>query len=536
MPKLELSGIRRLFAVSLLDEVLLRRMRHTLQNKSLPAIAEPYRYWMQTTFSFVDKYKRLPTPGEFAVTLRSDLQQAVFDVDPDAPFQAFDHDSVRRELEHALQFLDTHPELTSQDSQVANGVLDHLLEESIRIALRSRAEVDDIYNTVVDIRKDLITARSSGADRFKSVFGDSLDLRPAGRFIPTGNVLVDNYCNGTGPVSGDVIGHAAPRSGGKSVLANQIGVEVALREWNLAKLESRPPRWVYVFNYEKIEDPLTHMLSYLANIPRDTVEEFVYTKSLDSFSSGRDYKPYEQKAYAYKISLAEQGQGNFPATEQRRLELARKALQRNVMLVDFTPSTEVLADMADNYVDGITEFIESHQQMVGNPGVDAVIVDYASACVDRYLFSGKAKGGSKGDPDRQENRLIQRVAMQIKHSIAVKYGAFVWVAQQLAADEASRARGSRPDPNKTKGCRAFFENCDYGVVNGLTTEDGLAIAVHSKTRRGRLRPDRVIRLNGEFCNWRVDEGDYAIVANRIVSSDDVRQMQGSGRRLSIEED
>lgn len=532
---LTLTRVRGLFAVICIDEQVFRRAKEVLLDRDYPDKYLACDFILRVLVEFFEEFRRMPNAGELRSKLSADLKEYRMDIDDSLPFERANADTLKEEVseiyELSLAMREEHRERPAKLVATVNGYMDMFIEAIIRYGMADKVENTDIMELVNSTRLDLMTAKASGTERFANMFGDSLDNRPTGRFIALGNVLVDDYCGGTGPVSGDVIGHAAARSGGKSTFADQVMYEAAIRERGVAKGEGRPPRWVYIFNYEKVEDPLTHLLSYGANVPRDTVEQFIYTGNSEIFSRGKAYQDYERRELGSLISQAKRGRCEYPKAEYERIQNVRQQLQQNVMVVDFTPSNREFAKLSAGFVDGIAEFIEQHQITVGNPGVECLAVDYAYVCARRYLDSAQRRG----DPDKAENNMIQTLSLELKHSVCVPYGSFGWVAQQLAADEASKARGTRPDPNKFKGCRAFLEHCDYGIVNGLPTNDGYAIFVHSKTRRGQPRPDRIARLIGDRAHWTSNVSGQQIVGNRIVESHDARQLSGSRRRILSDE-
>jgi hypothetical protein len=338
----------------------------------------------------------------------------------------------------------------------------------------------------------------------------------------------------TGPATGDVFGYAAPSGAGKSQLVNQTAFDVAVIEAARAKVEERPYKIVYVFNYEQIKDPMTHVLSYGAKVPRDTVELCFNThEGVDAFSRGNRYKPYEVKRYGRLIYEAQHGRAAYPPAEYERVSQVRKftAEEGRLYLVDFGGGLPEMVPYARNFVDGVVEFIEEHQLSIGRPGVAAVFLDYASAMARLHL----GRGGRKSDQDTEYNLLID-LSLQVKHKITNPMHCFAMIAQQLAADEAGRAGGTRPDPTRFKGCKAFAENCDFAFVNGKRTEDtDLAIFVQSKVRRGKPQPDQIGHLDGNFCKWSAVSGDYVIAANRIMERSEASKLTGNSSRLVIDQ-
>lgn len=420
--------------------------------------------------------------------------------------------------------LDTEEDYIQYDgnqARLANKTLDNLIahlinEDTVRNLQRGKVDISDALKQAQD---SLLQAHATNDDRYASTFGESLDNRKMGRFIPTSHPIVDLYSGGTGPATGDIIGHAAPRGSGKSTFANQIAVTVARNERMAAEREGRKPKIVYIFNYEKVEDPLAHTLSFSSNIKRNIIEDWVWNRDNSVFSQGRDYKDYEKELFSRQIALCKQGKSkDWPLTELERFNRARRMLDANIIVGNFSGSEPAHTPLAVRFVDGVREFIDGHQLKIGNPGVEAVFVDYAGTCVRAHMRVINRVG------DNTERKLIEDLPFRFKYDVANPLGCFVWVSHQLAAEEASRRPGSRPDPNKFKDCKAFAENCDFCFVNGLPTREGYAVFVHSKSRRGSSQPDIVGHLKGDFCNWQSADDTHVILNGSIISKDELPDM------------
>lgn len=505
--RVPISRLRHLFAAICVDKALYVRAARLLGDKEFGQAYAMLEFVFDSVKEYYAEYNKLPPLGVLRSKMASDLlEQGLEAEDVDEVNEVFS-------LATTLDAAEEREELI----RAANGYLDAFVEYQLRLELMETVASADLTQLLSQAQVRLKASRATDEDIFADSFGDMLDQRSPGQFIPTGNLIVDAYTGGFGPVTGDVIGHAAPRGGGKSTFVAQIACDVAKRERIAADNENRAPRWVYIFNYEQVEDPLTHLLTYYAMIPRDTVEQFIYTQSVDQFSAEYNYKDYELQRYRTIIQAAEQKKCPFPLTEYERFIQARKELNRNVHVVDFTGTRAELSNMAKGFVPGIVEYIDAHQHRVGNPGFLAVFIDYAGTCARMHMRTLSRIG------DDVERRLVEDLPMQAKSMIAGPNKAFVWVAQQLAADEAGKKGGTRPDPNKFKGCKAFAENCNFAYVNGVTTlDDQLAIFVQSKARRGKLQPDMIGRLVGKFSYWEpvteglVIENDQIMDANESV--------------------
>lgn len=520
---LQPSSMRRLFGAICVDEPLFRRAAEALGDLNVAESDRMYKYVLDEVKEYWDQYRSMPPLGILRSTMQANLKDD-FEITPE-------------ELEECGEVLAAAKAIATLDSdkrhrfvQSSHIVLDVVIQEVFRLDVISRISRGDLSLSLTESQTALRAALGTQSDRFASPFGTELDDREAGFFTLTGNRLVDAYTGGTGPATGDIIGHAAPRGCGKSTCVSMVACDVAANERAAAKREKRKPKFVYIFNYEKVEDPLTHTLSYTAGIPRNTVEEFIYAKDMSKFSSGRKYKPYELERYSAMLSKAKRNQGPYPMAELGRFKAAREKLTTNLMIADFTGRKPSFKKMGEGFVNGIIDFIESHQLQHGSPGVLAFFIDYAGTCVRAHMRSLSRTG------DNTERKLIEDLPFQAKNTIANPLMAFGWLAHQLAAVEADKEGGTRPNPNAFKDCKSFAENVDYAIVNGKPTrEEGLAIWVQSKSRRGQEQPDQIAKLEGNYCRWRAVDSGYAIVSGRIMDSAQVDFFSGGGASIAPDE-
>jgi len=273
---------------------------------------------------------------------------------------------------------------------------------------------------------------------------------------------------------------------------------------------------------------MTHILANSAKVPRETIElAFNSAEGAGILSSGRNYKPYELKWFRHQLAAAESGKSAYPLAEKERIDKATRELLDTLYIVDLSGGRQDLAVYGTGFVEAALEFIEEHQLSRDNPGVTAVFFDYASAMARLYL----GRPGRRNNQDT-EYSLLTDLSLQVKHKLTVPKRCFSLISQQLASDEGARTGGTRPEPQKFKGCKAFSENCDFAFVNGTRTKDTeLAIFVQSKVRRGKPQPDLIGRLDGKFSNWQLAPGDYTITGNRIMDRAEAMRLAGAQNRI-----
>lgn len=525
MQAIEQKERRLLFAAVCVNEMIMMRMRELFHEKELLDQFTVEEFVLDSAVDYYEQFEEMPDLGILRSNMQADWEASVMESGADDDLIADE-----RELEEIFELANTlkqrPPELLER---VCNKIIDKLYEFALRnLTTREVSSRQPLLQVLSDMQGQLHAGLGGGGSRFASVF----DKRRAAitgneRFIETSIPFIDSFLGGRGPISGDVIGHAAPRGAGKTTLSSQVAVEVAKRERWLSQQSAEPPKIVYVFNYEQIKDPMTQMVVNIAEIPRDTIDEYMVTFDEKILSSGKDYHDYERKKFKAAIEAAQKGEKPWPLAELSRVELAEKFISEHIALVDFTGSDPDNNALAGRYVDGIIDYISMHQKHLGNPGVSAVLIDYAGTCVRTHISMNP-----KLSEDRHYRSLIDDLPLRCKREVSNRFNCFVWVSQQLAADEASRAGGTRPDPNKFKGCKSFAENCDFAIVNGMPTKEGLAVFVQSKARRGKPVPDKAVKLVGQFSRWVSAESQYAIVSGRAVDRADL-EMLGMGQPMGL---
>jgi hypothetical protein len=500
-----------LFACIAVDEVLFKRALATLDNNLFPEQDNVFEFWFDTVKELYADVKEMPDIKMLQTAVAASLMES--------------KDVSEEEVElinHIWQVANTYTKLPEDKKtkycSAAYRTLSNYISDCTRKNLaRQLSRPQDLLTTIESARNSLVEKLATDEDVFGSLFLEKLDQRKPGKILSLGLEFVDAFAAGS-PGTREVMGHAAPRGGGKSTLINQCACNVAMEEQVKAAKENRAPAWVYIFNYERPEDPLCHSISYVGTINRNQVEHSIITGQRDHFTKAPDYADYEVAKFGELIKNAKKGKGLYPLAEYDRFNAARNRLASNLCIADFSGQTHALMRYAGNFVEGMAEFIEQHQQRNGNPGVLFVGVDYAGVCARVHMRATNRK-------EDAERSLIEEIPLRAKRLVANRFNCFVWVTHQLAADEAGRKGGTRPDPNKFKMCKSFPENCDFCIVNGvISKEDSLAVFVQAKARRGIPRPDMVGHLEADFCKWTSAGANYVIYNNQVVPADLARKM------------
>lgn len=513
------AKLRILFAAVCVNERLLRRASKILRADTFADAYAVHRFVLDVLLEYFDAYGKLPSPAVLRSNLLADMAGNEYSEPED-----------EQELAEIYRLVES---LATEDSDFlvrsVTPYMDAFKEQCIRERLKEVLDSGDLSEMLKTTQVELRQAMVTDTDKFDNPLGESWDNRLPGKFTVLGNPLIDIYTGGTGPATGEVIGHAAPSGGGKTTLSSQIALDatmIALDE--AAKNGTRPPV-TYIFNYEMLLGPMANVFAYGARVPRTTVEEYYNSPAgVSVFSRDRDYKPYEVKKFRKHLSLAASGNGPYPLAEWERIQALRAQLKDALYIVDFTGGNDKLGNYANRFVDGVEEFIQEHQLSVGSPGVTAVFLDYASAIARAYTTKKNRE---------TEYELLVDLPLQVKRKIANPMRCWAFISHQLAAEEGDKAGGTRPNPTKWKGCKSFCENCDFGFVNGKATEETfLSIFVQAKVRRGKPQPDQVGRLDGEYSNWQPAGGDLVITGNRVMERAEAMKMAGVNARIAIDQE
>lgn len=342
--------------------------------------------------------------------------------------------------------------------------------------------------------------------------------------------FVDDFCGG-GLANGELVGHAAPVGGGKTTLVLQLcwsRMNRILAPYSHVPLEEIPwhtlPR-VYMFVYEPVRTLRVNLISGAAQIERSVAMNYWISGSDDKLLSSRerrDYKPHELKMLQPAIdAAAADPKRSYPNGELERLNRVKYTANKLLSLVDFSGENQQLADWAQSGVAGMRNYVESHQQKVGHPGVNIILSDYVGAMIDAEIH---------GDPKKRmsdRTNYIRSAPGTMIRELSAPFNCPVWAAHQLNSSENARKGGAVPDPNKADGSGMFLERCTIGVVSGKLTNENIAVYVQAKQRRGDRAAPRVVCLDKTYAMWSAQKAEgYRIVSGQVMRSDEVSSGEG----------
>ena len=521
MPKLSTKKIRILFAAICVNERLARRAGKILREDVFNDAFAIYRFVLDVLLEYFDEHRKLPSPP----VLRSNLLA-------DFAGNEYAEESDELELAEVYRLVEA---LQAEDADslfnIVTPYMDAFKEMCIRERMKESLDNEDFVELLKTTQLDLRQAMVTDSDKFSDPLGSNFDNRLRGKYTLTGNPLIDSFCGGTGPATGEVVGHAAVSGGGKTTLSAQTALDTTMIELHEASQTGERPQVTYLMQWEAIEAATSCLLAYGAKVPRTTLDDYQNNPVEEQiFSTGRDYKDYEKKRFRKHIAMAAKGKGQFPLAERERVDRLRKQIAGALYIVDFSGGNAALRQYSNRYVDGIEEFIEEHQLSIGSPGVNAVFVDYASACARAYISNSKRK------TKETEYELLLNLPLEIKRRITNPMRCWAMVHHQLGSTEGGKAGGTRPDPTAWKGCKSFCENCDHGFVNGKLTDDtNLSIFVQAKVRRGKPHPDIVGHLDGDFSTWKQATGDVVVTGNRVMNRSEAMKMAGMNAVIAVDQ-
>lgn len=508
--QLSLKHLRILFAAMAVSEDILRRANNLLDDITFPTHYAPYRLWYTAVRDEWKESEEMPELGILKGVLNAHLSENASDDEEISEISEIF--AFAKHLKSKVEI----DKVTALADKALTVFVEILVREDMSFQMQ-HAPLDDVLSKA---KASLVRARATADDQFANPLARAGQVTEEESFyIPTGHALYDLYCGGKGPAVGNKIGHGAVRGGGKTTFATQLASMLASAERQQCGV--KPPKIVYIFNYENVQDVLTQCLTFTANIDRDKVDDYIIQGRVSQFSRKLNYTKDELRQFARRIRLAAKKKDNslLPNAEYERLKEAQKQHQVNLQIVDFGLHNEINAKYSSNYIDGIHQYIEDHQHKLGHPGVKAIFIDYVGTAVKRYM-----RTLARTNPDTERSLIEEGPLMSDK--LAWDFRTFVHLAQQLSGEQASLTEGSRPDANAFKGCKSFPENCDYCMVSGVPIKkNGLTIWVHSKHRRGEGKPDQIAQLDGNRSRWLLIDSDYTIKGNKIVSTVDIHEQE-----------
>lgn len=336
---------------------------------------------------------------------------------------------------------------------------------------------------------------------------------------PTGIVWLDELLRG---------GHRAPEvysllgaiGAGKTTFGLQLCHSVATQELFLASPYGKQARCsiglepdapyemghVYYFHYEMSkEDIRKKMWSHASMIDLDRIELL----GQRGFSLAANYDNLAESDKALlQLATSQLTNAGLPGflSERDRLEVAKRTLNGNFWQINMTGDEVRTRGTGEiNEIEGILDAERAKGRRVA-----LVVIDYASACVERHTMD-----------EKKVYQLLSTFGRRCEHQIGVPFKTPVWVMQQLSGASNSRSAASRPHHSDAMGSKRFAENCWFGFNLGTVDEaTGCRYFTVTKARRANLGRPPILKIAGGF--------------NRLIDVSNQYRFDGRGRAVPAE--
>lgn len=476
-----------------------------------PALAAVY----QVVCSYHDEHGELPPADVLRVELAKLAGDSVRVLDDD---QAEEVDDFL-----AYAFEEAGDPASPAVARWAVNKVKQFLEE--RLAARAREAVagrdtvaGDLPGLLAELtaQAETIAGLSHSGPGLAPVLPDGWDRRPVSRRRPTG-LPFDHFTEG-GEAEEEVVGLLAPFGSCKTLLAVSGTYEAA--KW--AYEQTLRPDWdgrrglaFYVSFEEGLEGFQDRIVSYSAQVARESLRERADLGSLSTQADPKTYQGYERKLFAKALAA----RGRFPG-ERERVAAVLPVVNGHVALIDM-----LAPGKGGGYVEEIRREVEAVCRRANGYPV-RVWIDYAGAAAVRYIHAGNASHDHL-------RHLLKEMPLMLKTRLAKPYKCTVYVNHQLAGDVQDRAPGVALHHKDSAEAKSFAENLDFCFCVGNTTLEGLALLNCSKHRSAAAKPPIVIRVDGSLSRVEDTGGAYVVdpALRQIVPAAEVARVDaGAARR------
>lgn len=496
----DLTELRYLFAFLARDIKAFNTAKRAIDSAKFDSTQTGLRIIWEQTVLFHARWGKLPTAKELNGAVLGYLDEA-----------DIDDDYAELDIEQVVEMAST---LTKEKrnarrtkvTQLLRKFLDTATARQIREDLASGGNIDAVLR---EGQKALTQHKTLEVGRSKDWFA-SIDQTLAEAKIvvfPTGHALADELTNG-GLRGGETLLHLGAVNSGKTTFAVDVVVSRVKYEQLAAKKEKRKPRVLYFYCYEESRQVLAQIIARASNIMSSSVQEFLETGNRGVLSSKErgDYKPYEKRWR--KLGKVR------PNGELERLEIAYSMLSSGLRFVSMSTEDPANAEYCEAFVDGLYDhFVADLANTNAKP--DMVVIDHASAMVDRYMDANNLKVAEK-------NTILKRTGRSLRDLIAAPYLVPVWCLHQLGSEENKRPPGTVPDVASGADCRMMHEYFSFAIQSSrLIDPEKVGVVALGKKRRMKGVSHIPFQLDGDMCRWIDARSSHVIHGGRVRKREDI---------------
>jgi hypothetical protein len=389
--------------------------------------------------------------------------------------------------------------------------LKHLLEEAA--ARQVRVLLDTESNEITVGMPECITMAQETMDRINGLAASGITLMYPPGWETTVSLVTEStklpffdMFLGGGMARAEVYGLLGPYGSCKTTLAYMLAVEAAQR-YHCAYTVGSKPRVAFVISYEAGMDEMrSRMSSYAAGIPRKFLEPA--RDLVRDLSHEGHLRDYEKARWRASLASHQSVKGEY-----ERLMSVKDVLQLHLCCVDFSGGKDSVG--GTGFIDEIASRIRAECR-AREAECGLIIIDYARACVDRYMSSHNM-------PMNDLRHYVGRFPTRCKHKLAGPFDCPVWALQQLSGAANERASGVIQHHTNASEAKDFAENVDFNFQIGTTEKINNVRVANMACTKHRRRPEEghvILEIHGEDNTVLEASAKYSIEGGgKIISRD-----------------
>lgn len=507
--KISLAETRSLFAYLSKDLVLFKEALRRLDSDAFHERQQAYRIYWEQLVIYYNRWQKLPSKD----ALQREIVAHMDELD-------LRDEDVENDI---LEILDIIPTIVDADipehrlrvRKILRIFLDFAAARAVAEQLTDGASITSVMTEASNRFQANRAIESGSSKRWFASMDIAMSEAKIVRF-ETGVPMLDEMFGG-GLAGGEVTLHMGAVNSGKTTLAVQLGVSRA-KLVDRYKREGKLPEntKVYFYVYEEARQVMASIISRASEVAYPSIKQYLETQDKDVLSSSEkgNYKDYERR----RRSVRRQGKMDG---ELERLERAFKMLDRSMQFVSMSSEDPANIELSEQYVAGLVTHIEA-DALSNEVKPDLVIIDHASAMVERYMSSTAKKADER-------RHLLKQLAMHLRDKIAAPYVVPIWCLHQLGSEENKRPPGSVPDVASGSECRMMHEFFSFSVMSSrVTEEEKIGVIAMGKQRGMKGAKPRPFRIDGDMCRWVDARSTHMIHSDRVRRIEDLAPLGIAG--------